>query len=380
MDRSRSHGLDGLRGYAALAVIVFHSITGLDSSQVGRILRPAFFNIEGGYNFVTKFFLVLFNGETAVAVFFTLSGLVLFRSLERSRGEGWRAGLAFLIRRFFRIYPTFLVCLISCFVVFALAGMPRTTSEFVNNLVLWEFPIHGASWTLQVELLAAPYVLASYAGYRRYGFGGLLVVLVLAMAVLAAIATKDHFYAMKGYLPCFFVGFLVGMPAGAAATRRMPQWAWLPLLVVALLSRHIFANGSLRLIVEYSAVGLLVSQVYYSRAGRFQAAMQAPVSQFLGRISYSLYLFNVVILEIVQDFLRNHTDAGHKPLEYGLASSLFIVAASLPLGALGEKFVERPTDRWGHRIARAILKSGPLSVADSSPKTPVGAVAAAPQD
>jgi peptidoglycan/LPS O-acetylase OafA/YrhL len=375
MDRSRSHGLDGLRGYAALAVVVYHSILGLDGSQVSRLVRPTFFSVEGLYSLFSKFFLVLFNGETAVAIFFTLSGLVLFRSLERRRSDSLRAGLAFLVRRFFRIYPTFLACLTICLVVFSRAGISRTTSDFIDNALLWRFPIHGASWTLQVELLAAPYVLASYFGYRRYGVRGLVGMFILAMAMLAAIATKDRFYAMKAYLPCFFIGMLVSLPIGEAAVRRLPQWAWLPLLAASLLSRHVIANGSTAQLVEYAAIGLLVSLIYHRRGGWLQIAMERPFSQFLGRISYSLYLFNVVVMEVAQELLRDHTAAGRHPLEYGLASSLFIAAASIPLAALGERHIERPTDAWGHAIARRIVKSGP--VVERPPKA---ALAALPEE
>ena len=71
--------LDGLRGYAAIAVVVFHSILDRDPTLNQRIVRPPIQDAHGFYDVVTKLVFMVVSGETAVVVFFVLSGAVLFR-------------------------------------------------------------------------------------------------------------------------------------------------------------------------------------------------------------------------------------------------------------------------------------------------------------
>ena len=70
----RLHYLDGLRGWAALAVVIYHSTCEL----FGQYFPPV-----GG-----KYLLLLNDGRLAVYVFFVLSGLVLTHSYLRSQTIG----------------------------------------------------------------------------------------------------------------------------------------------------------------------------------------------------------------------------------------------------------------------------------------------------
>ncbi|WP_163616166.1 acyltransferase family protein, partial [Klebsiella pneumoniae] len=88
------------------------------------ILRGAWSDF-GPYEVATKIFLKVFDGELAVTLFFVLSGTVLFKSLMREDGGLGSAG-RFYVRRFFRIYPALLVCLVVCGLAFAAGGRAVT--------------------------------------------------------------------------------------------------------------------------------------------------------------------------------------------------------------------------------------------------------------
>jgi len=109
MAEERNAGLDGLRGYAAIVVVIFHSVLGLDATQIERILRGRWSNFDP-YEVITKIFLKIFDGEAAVMLFFVLSGAVLFRSLMREEDGIGGVAVKFYVRRVFRIYPALFVC------------------------------------------------------------------------------------------------------------------------------------------------------------------------------------------------------------------------------------------------------------------------------
>lgn len=96
---ARNHQLDGLRGYAALAVVFFHSVF-FDPTMAGRVLGRDFSELKDWYDLLAKLLLIIFNGQAAVVIFFILSGAVLFESLQREKGSISSVVGKFLIRRF----------------------------------------------------------------------------------------------------------------------------------------------------------------------------------------------------------------------------------------------------------------------------------------
>jgi len=136
--RSRLTSLDGLRGLAALAVVVYHF--GFRASE----LYP-----ELGSPITAVSF-----GHYGVQLFFVISGFVIFMSLERATVR------SFVINRFIRLYPIYWICLIATFVIVLIFGLPgREVSplEAVVNLTMFQgyfgvTHVDGAYWTLVAEL------------------------------------------------------------------------------------------------------------------------------------------------------------------------------------------------------------------------------------
>src|SRR4051794_38935711 len=92
--------LDGLRGLAALIVVVAHSAyLYVDSAQSHGVLRGA---LSATYR----------AAHPAVILFFTLSGFVLYRAFSKQR----EIGLApYLLRRTLRIYPALAFAVLASF-------------------------------------------------------------------------------------------------------------------------------------------------------------------------------------------------------------------------------------------------------------------------
>jgi peptidoglycan/LPS O-acetylase OafA/YrhL len=352
---ARNQQLDGLRGYAALSVAIYHTILGMDLSQIDRILRPSIQDIGGSYAKETKIVLALVNGETAVVVFFILSGAVLFRSLQRAGNLSTLLAAAFLVRRFLRIYPALFVCLAVCATVFPWIGISLTVGQFVQNILLIDFPVNGATWTLNVELLAVPFILLAYGGYCLGREIGLLIVVLVLYAVIKLPIFVPYLVGFKGAFYCFALGMLVPTRIGEWVARRN-SLLWISALIGLLFARHIILIGDLNTAgkLQQTCGFILVTQLYYGCAIGLGRILQTKVALFLGYISYSFYLWNVLFLEIVKSALHDRPFVLRHPLEVGLGASVIVVVLSIPIALLSVRLLENPFIEMGSRAARWI--------------------------
>ncbi len=186
----RARALDGLRGVAAAAVVVYHSILHNDVSLVPRVLFQPLQAMPTVRDAVTKLFLVLFNGEVAVYVFFVLSGCVLRMSLERqARDPAARLCAGFALARAVRLYPPVIACMVLFYGLSQLGipGLARFTPwQLLQNASLWAITMHGPSNTIQVELLAIPFILAAWLLRRCLGLPALALCVVYGVLALEA--------------------------------------------------------------------------------------------------------------------------------------------------------------------------------------------------
>ncbi|MGM4986939.1 acyltransferase family protein [Tardiphaga sp. 841_E9_N1_2] len=341
LNTNRNNQLDGLRGYAALVVVVFHTILGIDPTQISRILYESILKIDDTYGRATKIVLKLFNGETAVVIFFVLSGAVLFNSLRHNTERFAPMSLKFLVRRFLRIYPALFVCLVACAVVFPPVGIPVSFDRFLLNATLYEITINGATWTLNVEFIAAIFLLLAYAGFRLGGEWGLFAISLTLVVIFKAAWLKPYMMYFKQFWVCFALGALIPTRAGAWIARCLPSWGWLVALLIVIIFRST---------LQHVAAAALVTALYYGKGGSFGVFLERPVSIFLGRISYSFYLFNVVFLEVICHYLRSQPWAVARPIEVGLATSLIIILLTIPVAWLSVKLIEEPSIRLGRRL------------------------------
>jgi peptidoglycan/LPS O-acetylase OafA/YrhL len=93
--------------------------------------------------------------------------------------------------------------------------------------------------------------------------------------------------------------------------------------------------------VTVGSAGFLVLAM---SAGAFSAALRTSVLQFLGRISYSLYLVHAIVLLAALSLLYNHI-----PVWVILP---MVWTASLALATLSERYIERPSITLGRMLTR----------------------------
>ena len=164
-DSTRNHALDGLRGMAALAVVFYHAILHMDLTLVERVLYIRLQSMPSLRDALTKVALVIFNGHTAVYIFFVLSGCVLALSLDRKHGQPTAAiAASFLLARAARLYPPVIACMLLFFAIgfLGIGGFPVFNFwQVLQNSSLITISMHGPSTTVQAEVMAAPFVLVA---------------------------------------------------------------------------------------------------------------------------------------------------------------------------------------------------------------------------
>lgn len=313
---SKMPGLDGWRAMAFLAVFFHHA--GL---------------LDGGY--------------LGVQAFFVLSGFLLtpiLVELRHSQPSIRSYLITFYGRRFLRIFPLFYVFLAGCLVIFgalAVAGVsPHLAAEFVRILpyaasytlnirmaLTGENPMcFGHLWSLAVEeqfYLAWPFVMLLLRG--RHVPVVLLSILVMAPVLRAAlyvIAYTGHMGAAivpDLLIYMFPVSHLDAFACGGLAALLRPRWLQrlaplllgAPFLLGLLVDQWLngaaawsalgfppYMHGGWRCVWGWSAVnvGFAAAILAVAQDAFLPRLFRWPPLQYLGRISYGLYVYHWPIL------------------------------------------------------------------------------------
>jgi peptidoglycan/LPS O-acetylase OafA/YrhL len=280
--------LDGLRGLAAIAVMLYHV------DVASGALAP----FRRSYLFVDFFFL--------------LSGFVLALAYEPKLRDGL-SSLAFIRARIRRLWPLVAVGVALGATCHLLLGEARglATLVILGLLMLPHlgggqiFPLNGPQWSILFELIAN---LAHVVILQRLGNRGLLKVL-LVTAVLLGLTI--HYYGSNTLGP-FSLNWWYALPrvafsytAGIWLARhwsvlRRPIVGWqtafaLPLLLVMLLTVLPIDIA----LTDFLAVALAMPVLLWLAATADLPSAVGVWLQRLGALSFPLYAVHLPIVELV---------------------------------------------------------------------------------
>jgi peptidoglycan/LPS O-acetylase OafA/YrhL len=363
---NRRFALDGVRGYAAIATVIYHAILAYNGSfLINSVLTVPIQSIPADYDRVVKSFLIIFNGQTAVLIFFILSGLVLSNSLGRSPGRNSLVlSLEFTFKRLARIYPTLIVSLVLFWASRVLLNRinPEMFTSFslhdlANNALLRKITMNRATWTLQVEILAIPFILLCFFIRKRFGVKGLLPILfyLILMADNPLIQIPWLPFWLSGNLAAFVCGFMISSKEAEQFFMMFGISPWFSALILAalLLVRHVtpFSSSS-GAIFQLLFASMLIGSIYYRLSEPMGKILESKISVYLGKISYSFYLNNVMFLNIFIPLFSVYFYTGKNYLEIGLLTALLSIILAIFLSHITEKYVERPSIQAGNFAAR----------------------------
>ncbi len=332
----RIHEFDGLRGLAALVIMIYHR-------------HPS----------------TLGFGWSAVDLFFVLSGYLITGIILRN-DETPHFLRTFYIRRSLRIWPIyylFLIVVVLAVVLFTdrstLASLPYFATYTQNLPSYWSAtpprPLPGfePTWTLAIEeqfyivwplallLVGRRGVLPMIAGVlgvafasRYQGFDKWLLITRcdgFALGGLLAVITSDeerfrrrcHLLAAGFVTLALIAGGILtaeAVQAGDQPLREPLRWPVLQLFCVNLLA--------------FSAVGL--TRCFADR--RALAPLRAPGLTYLGKISYGMYLYHSIVFLI---YLKVVGKLGLSRRPF-LLDDLVCLGLVIALAALSWRLIERP--------------------------------------
>ncbi|MDE6228808.1 MAG: acyltransferase, partial [Muribaculaceae bacterium] len=363
--------LDGLRGVAAMIVVLFHLFETYSSGPSDQIIN---------------------HGYLAVDFFFVLSGFVIGYAYD----DRWRrmSVLGFFKRRLIRLQPMVVLgTLIGAF-WFYFGDAPGF--ELVMQTPWWKlllimalgcimFPtppsmdirgwqeinsLNGAQWSLMWEYVAN----ILYALFvRRFSivvlalFVGLSALLTIDLAlnfdVFGLLAVRDYakFTVIGGFgltpdqvyigicrlLYPFFGGLLLFRMSKWRIRIRRGAMTWCSLVVVATLAvPHIGGQSHQWLNGLYCAVIILLVYPAIVAAGagsELKGRKTTALCKFLGMISYPLYITHYPMIYVQMNWAARHADA---PLgtHIWVAASIFI--ASVAVAYASVKVYDIPVREW----------------------------------
>lgn len=375
--------LTGMRGFAALVVVVVHT---------------------SGYS---NYPWLGVHGYGPIALF-VLSGFLLYRPFARwVLGVAERPGLVdFAVRRVFRIFPPYLVVLFVWVLVYPLAvpdgaGAWFRTITLLNTFDFFELtPGLRQVWSLGTELswyVAAPCVAAlavflvrlTPARLRLLVHGGLLLATV-------PVSTLWTWYVHTGgpesgamwlpaYIGCFGMGAFVALVTVAeqageidlSRVRRLVQGRWLvPLVFLGFLGLALseFAGpASWTRSIELSeslvrtgaslgmALTLLVISLFAAPTALSVRALSSRFMAATGRWSYGIYLWHLPVLHLLVEERPLAETAPELVLWLVLVTALSYV-----LGAATYAWVEVPTMAWSKQVGARLTRRAPEPVRRSA--------------
>ncbi|MDQ6477293.1 acyltransferase [Dyadobacter sp. LHD-138] len=296
--RQRVEQLDGLRGIFSILVIAHHHNAFRDSI------------------FYNNFFVI--NSSLFVDFFFVLSGFVIAMNYVEKLNST-ESFISFIKKRFIRLYPLLFFTEV-LFIVANLIGN-QSTLKNATDLPLFYYlqsgldtltfmgstPILGdwmginyPAWSISSEMIS--YVV----------FGIVLVLLpakkywvfaLISVACVGFIVFKDEYMLVYDYgfirgLLCFCMGiFTFALLREKSFTLTLYEIPYLILLVGAMYATHHYEWNLIRLIFPVLfALGIII---FASSSGIVTKLLSSKPFQYLGRISYSIYLNHAIVLIFV---------------------------------------------------------------------------------
>ena len=326
--------LDSVRGMLALFVAFGHTL----GTLIPRDLSLALHNASSLEHFTLLFLTYLFHGQTAVMIFFIISGFVLKKLLNNLQYKSQKfvpVYKQFIVKRIFRIMPAHLAVLSIVVTLILLKNYINlefyTYTYFVNqsltdnklyeiyrNIILFDYKINPVTWSIHVELYCALLLPLLWLISRRNNF-----LLDLIVIYIFYLNTINHYITYKYiyYLLPFYFGMVIDT-RGKALINKLKELKFKHFFLLLFLSYILmFFSQSViderhvdYYIFEYIGGFTILSILLYSKNTMILKLIRLLEKESLvnfGKRSYSFYLIHFPVMTMIcfipiNDFYYEH--------------------------------------------------------------------------
>ncbi len=360
--------LDGLRGLAALWVLVGHAhiLTGFSLPVIG-------------------------DPDLGVDLFIMLSGfLMVFHYQRRKEREPWEASntwITFWVRRYFRIAPLYYVMLVAALtlgpfiydsrmVIDGFNGVePQLASRYLDSSLTnylahltflfgfspdYAFRTALPDWSIGLEMqfyAALPFIMILVG---RIGWIKGIVGASFAGIVISYVLNRlGIFFPMPTFLPLKMHIFAAGMLlAGALRTDKIRAYQFAMIAIVLVLAPLGGGKDLMHQFVRIALVLIFFAFIHTHRLPEPLAKLLRPIGAWLGNgffhslgeLSFGAYLIHLMVMQPVIAYLIKTTDVSD-PVRWAL-SLVITMPIVYGLAWVGYNLIEMP----GQNVGRGLTK------------------------
>jgi peptidoglycan/LPS O-acetylase OafA/YrhL len=337
--------LDGWRAVAITMVLLSHCLTTASARTGGGLINLLTFRL----------------GTFGVMLFFAISGyLICTRLLVEEENTGSVSLRAFYIRRAFRILPTAYAYLVTV-ILLALAGIVIVgwpdiagAAFFFSNYIPSQSWFTGHFWSLAIEehfYILWPPILVAFGRKRALWVGALLILMTVFLRHRAVAIAPDG-ADLQGYtqlrldafmFPCILAILLRDRQVARRFTDVMTPQAWCFLLMG--LGAGIAVGAMVPVwrepqrLLQSAVLPVMVVTTVMRPNDWIGRQLRRPVAEWLGRTSYSVYLWQQLVF-------------GFAPVDWRarVVALPFIIVIIFVLAALSRRWIEQPMISVGRKL------------------------------
>ena len=320
-DNERVSTLDGLRGYLAFFVFLFHACTNYSYITKGTWLTPD-----------TN--LYLFLGHGSVQLFFMITGFLFYSKLIKNESSlsyykkiDW---IKFYVARFYRLYPLYLFSITLIFIIlfylskgvlnetpwelfkhafswlifglFGLADINETNTHVINSGVIWSL---SYEWIFYLLMPTFAFFLKQESRFNWIIFSLITFLILISM---------HSIYEGKAFLAGIIAAYLIQNEKFIKFAKSKMATFIISISLVGLI-QHVTPNHTYAILSYLTIIFLLVvcgNDIF--------GILLNPLSKALGDLSYSIYLLHGILLYVVFNILVSKENITSPLVYWGIIS------------------------------------------------------------
>jgi peptidoglycan/LPS O-acetylase OafA/YrhL len=344
--------LDGFRGIFALMIIIDHADNNSFIFQ----------------NFIVK------NADYFVDYFFVLSGFVISYNYS-DKIKSFISFKDFMLRRMIRLYPLLLYTTILFFGL-VLIGKHFGTFRDPYQVLFFQLtdtltmmnsnPLFGTSlginypsWSISSEMIS--YALFGFCLFAFKKRSTLILSICLASAALFILYTGRYMY-MGDYgfirgLFCFIMGYFVYLLSQKVSTKKFGTLSELLFISILLLIFKFLPSEYAIVLPCVFAVGIFV---FLNSSGVITHFLESKPAQFLGKISFSVYLNHAIIVLIMKKMMFDIMGLDQSSIFINISYLLISVSLTIFYSYFTNKYIETAT---GNLLKKRLIRKPARSLA-----------------